>query len=62
MRRFGRAFVRFIANEEGLETVEYAVIAGLIVLGVIATVTAVVIALQTRFSEIEAAINTATPP
>ena len=61
MTRIGKAFVRFIANEEGLETVEYAVIAGLIVLGVIATVTAVVVALQTRFTQIEAAIGTPPP-
>ena len=32
---------RFFSNEEGLETVEYAIIAGLIVVGVIATVTTI---------------------
>ncbi len=62
MRRIGRALVRFIANEEGLETIEYAVIAGLIVLGVIAGVTAVLVALRLRFAEIADAIRDAQPP
>ena len=32
---------RFITDERGLETVEYAIIAGLIVVGVIATVVSI---------------------
>lgn len=32
---------RFFAGEEGLETVEYAIIAGLVVAGIVATVIAI---------------------
>jgi Flp pilus assembly pilin Flp len=32
---------RFVADERGLETIEYAIVAGLIVVGVITAVTAI---------------------
>ena len=32
---------RFVADERGLETIEYAIVAGLIVVGVISAVTAI---------------------
>ncbi len=47
---------RFAANEDGLETVEYAVIAGMVVVGVAVTVVAVRQILITRFEAIEQAI------
>lgn len=36
-----KKFWKFIKDEEGLETVEYAIIAGLIVVGTIALITAI---------------------
>ena len=45
---------RFIADESGLETVEYAIIAGLIVVGVIATVVSIGGWVATQFT----ALNT----
>ena len=43
---------RFFSNEQGLETVEYAIIAGLIVVGVVATVTAIGIWVRGQFVQL----------
>lgn len=40
---------RFIADERGLETVEYAVIAGLITVAAIATISAVGVLVASKF-------------
>ncbi len=57
LQRACRVVRRFTANEDGLETVEYAVIAGMVVVGVAATVLLVRAALIGRFTAIEAAIT-----
>ena len=44
---------RFIRDERGLETVEYAVIAGLITLAAVATITAVGLLTHEKFSMLE---------
>jgi Flp pilus assembly pilin Flp len=36
-----KSIKRFVADERGLETIEYAIVAGLIVVGVITAVTAI---------------------
>ncbi len=41
MSKITRVVRRFVRNEEGLETVEYAIIAGLIVIGTIVAITAI---------------------
>ena len=53
---------RFIKDEKGLETVEYAIIAGLIVVGVIATVTAIGGFVATKFKALETALAPPPPP
>ena len=41
---------RFFDNEKGLETVEYAIISGIIVVGIIATVAGIAAWVDTRFT------------
>ena len=48
---------RFITEERGLETVEYAIIAGLIVVGVIATVVSIGTWVSTQFSDLNTALS-----
>ncbi len=49
---------RFFSNEEGLETVEYAIIAGLIVVGVIATIASIGTWVKTKFEALETGLST----
>jgi Flp pilus assembly pilin Flp len=44
---------RFIKDEQGLETVEYAIIAGLIVVGVVTAITAIGIWVRTQFVDLQ---------
>jgi Flp pilus assembly pilin Flp len=53
---------RFIADERGLETVEYAIIAGLIVAGAIATIATIGGYVASRFQALENALKPAAPP
>jgi pilus assembly protein Flp/PilA len=46
------AIKRFLSDEQGLETVEYAVIAGLITLAAIATITTVGLLVNDKFQEL----------
>jgi pilus assembly protein Flp/PilA len=46
------AIKRFLSDERGLETVEYAVIAALITLAAIATITAVGVLVNGKFEEL----------
>ena len=57
LEKAGRVLRWFITDEQGLETVEYAVIGGLILVGVVATVIAVRDALKVRFQELQQAIQ-----
>ena len=50
-------FRKFVTDEQGLETVEYAVIAGLIVVGAIATISAIGFWVATRFQQLETALS-----
>jgi pilus assembly protein Flp/PilA len=47
---------RFLVAEEGLETVEYAIIAGLIVVGVIATVVSIGTWVSAKFTALNAGL------
>jgi len=49
---------RFIQDERGLETVEYAIIAGLIVVGTIATILAIGAWVNTKFNALNTALGT----
>ena len=49
---------RFIQDERGLETVEYAIIAGLIVVGTIATVVAIGTWVSAKFDALNNAMGT----
>ena len=56
MRSARSLFKKFLVDEQGLETVEYAVIAGLIVVGAIATIASIGFWVATRFQELETAL------
>jgi len=47
----------FIANEQGLETVEYAIIAGLIVVGTVAAITAIGTWVSGKFTALKTALG-----
>ena len=47
---------RFFKDEKGLETVEYAIIAGLIVVGVIVTITSIGTYVAAKFTALETAL------
>jgi len=49
---------KFVSDERGLETVEYAVMTALIVAAVITAVTALRSAIISRFTAVTAAVNT----
>ena len=49
---------RLLTDERGLETVEYAIIAGLIVVGVIATVASIGTWVNTKFAALLTALST----
>jgi Flp pilus assembly pilin Flp len=50
---------RFWNDEQGLETVEYAIIVGLIVAGVIATIAAIGVWVKGRFDVLDAELQAA---
>ncbi|MHC4294241.1 MAG: Flp family type IVb pilin [Planctomycetota bacterium] len=52
MKGAKKAIARFISDERGLETVEYAVIAALITLAAIATITTVGALVNDKFTEL----------
>ena len=60
--RMRNVMKRFIKDEKGLETVEYAIIAGLIVVGVIMTVTTIGGYVKDRFDALSDALATAPTP
>ena len=53
-----KTLMRFVRDERGLETVEYAIIAGLIVVGTIVTITSIGTYVKNKFD----ALNTALAP
>ena len=52
---------RLISDERGLETVEYAIITGLIVVGIITTVTNIGTKVADIFGDLDAGLPAATP-
>jgi pilus assembly protein Flp/PilA len=52
---------KFIKDEDGLEVVEYAIILGLIIVGVIGTVAAIGIWVDARFTALQTGLETAAP-
>lgn len=61
MRKMVKLARTFLREEDGLETVEYAIIAGLIVVGTITTIAAIGVWVNARFSELETGLSTAAP-
>ncbi|MEW6745841.1 MAG: Flp family type IVb pilin [Planctomycetota bacterium] len=53
MRKMQSFMKRFFKNEEGLETVEYAIIAGLIVVGLVALVIAIGNWVSAQFTQLK---------
>ena len=53
---------RFVENERGLETVEYAVILGLILVATIAAVTTLGAWVRDQFTAVNTAVKAADPP
>jgi pilus assembly protein Flp/PilA len=51
-----KPFSRFLQNERGLETVEYAIIAGLIVVALIALMTAIGTKVKNKFQALNNAL------
>jgi len=62
MRAIGRTMRRFVRDERGLETVEYAIIAALITLAAIATITSVGFLVNQKFVELEGHLDTTPTP
>ena len=52
-----KSFKSFLSDDKGLETVEYAIIAGLIVAGVVAAVAAISIWVNTRFTAMKTSLG-----
>lgn len=48
---------KFWSDEQGLETVEYAIIAGLIVVGTIATIASIGVWVGTKFTALDAGLG-----
>ncbi|MEX0745881.1 MAG: Flp family type IVb pilin [Phycisphaeraceae bacterium] len=55
-------FKRFVQEEEGLETVEYAIILGIIVVGTIALITSIGGWVNTQFQAVDTALEGAAGP
>ena len=51
------ALKNFLSDERGLETVEYAIITGLIVAGVIATISAIGVWVKGKFDTLKSALG-----
>jgi len=49
---------RFVKDERGLETVEYAIIAGLIVVGTIATIASIGVWVNAKFVALDTGLGT----
>jgi Flp pilus assembly pilin Flp len=55
------AIARFIREESGLETIEYSIIAGMIVVGTILTVGAIALLVSGKFAVLETTLKGAAP-
>jgi len=52
-----KALMKFVRDERGMETVEYAVMTALIVAALVAAITALSLAIQGRFGAVEGVIS-----
>ncbi len=57
MNKFMNLVKRFVRDEEGLETVEYAIISGLIVVGTIGAITAIGTWVAAQYQALQAALG-----
>jgi len=48
---------KFLSDEQGLETVEYAIIVGLIVAGTVAVIAAIGVWVNTQFTNLQTDLN-----
>jgi pilus assembly protein Flp/PilA len=48
-----KSIKRFIKEEKGLETIEYAIVAGLIVVGIVATLTSIGVWVAAQFTALD---------
>ncbi|HDZ20474.1 MAG TPA: Flp family type IVb pilin [Phycisphaerae bacterium] len=62
MRTIRKFIKKLVADERGLETVEYAIIAGLITVAAIATITAVGVLVHQKFQSLETAMGGGSTP
>jgi len=62
MRSACSLFKKFLTDEQGLETVEYAVIAGLIVAGAIVTIASIGAWVLVKFEALETALSGGAAP
>jgi len=56
-KAIGTAVRKFISDEAGLESVEYAIIAGLLVVAAISTIASLAVVLNARFEALRAAMT-----
>jgi len=57
IQKFTDGLHRFVRDEEGLETVEYAIIAGLVVVGTIASISAIGTWVAAQYQALQAALG-----
>lgn len=58
MSAFAKQLRRFVSDEKGLETIEYAVMTALIVAALVTAITALSGAVSTRFGKVQTTVST----
>jgi len=58
MKAFAKQLRRFMSDEQGLETVEYAVMTALIVAALVTAITALSGAVSARFTKVQGTVST----
>ncbi|KKM87666.1 hypothetical protein LCGC14_1266600 [marine sediment metagenome] len=53
---------KFVGDERGLETVEYAIIAGLIVVGTIGLIASIGVWVSSKFTALDTGLSSTNPP
>ena len=62
MKNFSQSFKNFWADEEGATAIEYGLLAALIAVAIVGTVTTLGGSLNALFTRVSTALTTATPP
>ena len=57
LKKFNNVIRRFVRNDEGLETVEYAVMTALVVAAMVTAITLLANAITSRFNQTASTIN-----